>query len=178
MKEYNESFSEIQLFRHHMEKLTQEHGLDIETIKDAELFSATSQTLNHMLGRNDVVCDGIVIPYNDGFSRVRLDKPLILRNNKEAKYLSPTNSENRLYIPNSVRPILKDPFTTLFITEGELKTLKLIQEGFPCIGIPGVWGFSREKKLLPDFNEINLKGRKLIVILDSDARKKIYANAE
>lgn len=42
------------------------------------------------------------------------------------------------------------------------KALKLTQEGFPWIGIPGVWGFSKEKALLPDFNVINFKKRKTI----------------
>jgi uncharacterized protein DUF3854 len=148
--------------------------LSLKTIEEADLFSATAHTLNQILNRKDVACDGIVIQYNEGFSKVRLDKPLVLNSGKKAKYLSPSDSQNHLYIPKSVRPSLKNPSIPIYITEGELKALKLTQEDFPCIGIPGTWGFSREKKLLPDFNEIKFQGRKVIVILDSDAARKVY----
>lgn len=162
------------LFPYHLEKLTTEHGLNMETIEEAGLYSAKATTLNSILNRTDIVCDGIVIPYEEGFSRVRLDEPLILKDERKPKYLSPINSENRLYIPKPVRVVLKDPSIPIYITEGEFKALKLTQEGFPCIGLPGIWGFSRGKKLLPDFDEINLKGRRVTIILDSDARRKKY----
>lgn len=175
MKAGEETNNSLPLFPHHVQKLMNEHGLNVETIKEAGLFSATAPTLNHILNRDDIVCDGIVIPYGEGYSRARVDAPLVLRNGREGKYLSPSGSENRLYIPKPVRPLLIDPSIPIYITEGEFKALKLTQEGFPCIGIPGVWGFSRNKELLPDFNEINLEGRKMIIILDSDAREKTYA---
>lgn len=166
----------LQLFPHHLQKLTGEHGLTLETIHEAGLFSAAAKTLDEILNRNDIICEGIVIPYGDGFSRVRLDAPLMLNNGRQAKYLSPSGSKNRLYIPNSVRMLLKDPLLPIYLTEGEFKALKLTQEGFPCLGIPGAWGFSREKKLLPDFEEIDFKNRKVFIILDSDARRKNYEN--
>lgn len=161
-------------FPHHLERLTREHGLSIETIKESGLLSAKATALNRILNRTDIACDGIVIPYVEGFSRVRLDVPLISKNGRTAKYLSPGDSENRLYIPKPVQAVLKDSSTPIYITEGEFKALKLTQEGFPCIGLPGIWGFSRDRKLLPDFDEINLKGRKVTIILDSDARRKTY----
>lgn len=178
MKEGEETKNSLPLLPHHLQKLVNEHGLNAETINESGLYSATAQELNRILGRGDITCDGIVIPYCERFSRVRLDVPLVLKNEKKAKYLSPSGSENRLYIPKSVKLLLKDTSLPIYITEGEFKALKLTQESFPCIGIPGVWGFSREKKLLPDFSEINFKGRKVTIILDSDARKKIYENAE
>ncbi len=161
------------LYPHHMEKLMKEHGLNIETIKEAGLYSAKATTLNRILSRTDIACDGIVIPYVEGFSRVRLDVPLSLNNGRTAKYLSPIGSENRLYVPKSIESLLKDASIAIYITEGEFKALKLTQEGFPCIGLPGIWGFSRDRKLLPDFDYINLKGRKVTIILDSDARRKV-----
>lgn len=170
MKQYNESFSEFQPFPHHLEKLIGEHGLNLETIEEAGLFSATAQTLNLILNRTDVACDGIVIPYNiNGFNRVRLDIPIVLNGN-EAKYLSPTGSKNHLYIPKAVQSILKDASKRLYFTEGEFKSLKATQEGFPCIGLGGVWGFQSEGALLEDFEEIELKNREVLIVLDNDAR--------
>lgn len=108
MQEYNKSFSEFQLFRHHLEKLTQEHGLNVKTIQEAGLFSATAQTLNQILHRTDIASDGIVSPYSIyGFNRARVDIPLVLNGN-EVKYLSPTGSKNHLYIPSPVQSVLKD----------------------------------------------------------------------
>jgi hypothetical protein len=63
-----------QLFQNHIEKLTNKHGLNVETIEEAGLFSATAPTLNHILNRNDVTCGGFVISYNEGFRRAKLDR--------------------------------------------------------------------------------------------------------
>ncbi len=166
----------LPLFPNHYNKLKFEHGLSLETISEAGLYSATSEKLNEILNRRDVECDGLVIPYDDEFSRARLDTPLNLGNGRTAKYLSPAGAVNQLYIPNTTRKILDDPSTRLFISEGEFKALKLTQEGFPCIGLPGAWGFSRDNKLLPDFDLIDFRGREVVIIFDSDARRNSYDN--
>lgn len=142
----------------------------METINEAGLYSATAQTLNRILIRRDIICCGIVIPYHgvEGFNRVRLDIPQML-NEGEAKYLSPTGSRNYLYIPKPVMSILHDPTQILYFTEGEFKALKATQEGFPCIGLGGVWGFRSKGALLEDFREIELKSREVVMVLDSDA---------
>lgn len=159
-----------QLLPHHLDKLTQEYGLSIETIKQAGLFSATGSTLNHILNRSDIVCDGIVIPYMiNGVNRARVDIPLVLNGNK-VKYLSPTGSKNHLYVPKAVQPVLKDVSQRLYFTEGEFKSLKATQEGFPCVGLGGVWGFQSEGALLEDFEQIELKNREVLIVLDNDAR--------
>lgn len=170
MQEYNKSFSEFQLFRHHLEKLTQEHGLNVKTIQEAGLFSATAQTLNQISHRTDIASDEIVIPYSIyGFNRARVDIPLVLNGN-EAKYLSPTGSKNHLYIPSPVQSVLKDASQRLYFTEGEFKSLKATQDGFPCVGLGGVWGFRSEGALLEDFEQIELRSREVVIVLDYDAR--------
>ena len=165
----------LALFQNHFKKLVREHGLSGTTILKAGFYSASAAELNELLGRRDINCNGIVIPYDcGGYYRARLDTPLELRNGKTAKYLSPSGSKNRLYIPQATKGVLKDVSVPLYITEGEFKAAKLTQEGFHCLGLSGVWGFSRDKKLLPDFDDIEMRGRKVIVILDSDAKEKLY----
>ncbi len=164
----------LPLSDHHYNKLRNEHGLSEATIKEAGLRTADAKELNKLLKRSDINSSGIVIPYEDKFCRTRLDEPLKNSKGKTAKYLSPSGSLNRLYIPKAVEPILKDSSVPLYITEGEFKALKLTQEGFPCIGLSGVWGFSRNKKLLPDFDNIELVDRHITIILDSDAITETY----
>lgn len=166
--------SESRLLEQHFEKLMVEHGLTKPTIIDAGLYTATPKVLNKLLKRGDITSSGIVIPYSVDFCRARLDIPLKYENGRTAKYLSPSGSQNRLYIPKAVRLILTDSSVSLYITEGEFKALKLTQEGFPCIGLAGIWCYSRDKGLLPDFDNVELKNRKVFIILDSDAREKTY----
>ncbi len=170
MKEAEETNNSLPLFPHHVQKLINEHGLDIFTIQEAKLWSGSPKTLNYIVNRSDVTCEGIIIPYDDDgdYERVRLDEPLIL-NGSEAKYLSPTGSKNRLYIPKPVMPVLQDITQTLYFTEGEFKALKATQEGFPCIGLGGIWGFRSEGFLLEDFQQIELRNRKIVIVLDNDA---------
>jgi len=159
----------LELYPTHFNRLRSHYGLTEETIQQSGLFSADSKLLNQILKRKDIECEGIVIPYlSKDLDRVRLDTPISLNSN-EVKYLSPSGSKNSLYIPNSLREILQDPSRLLYFTEGELKALKAIQEGFPCIGLPGIWGFLSNGKLLEDFNLIEFKHREVVVVLDSDA---------
>jgi len=66
------------LKQHHKDKLSNEHGLTLETIKNNNLYTADAVELNKILKRNDIQTDGIVIPYDDYFSRVRLSEPILI----------------------------------------------------------------------------------------------------
>lgn len=158
------------IYPSHLERLRTNYGLNDKTIEEAKLFSADSNMLNQILKRKDIDSDGIVIPYpGKDIKRARLDKPLI-KEDKEIKYLSPSGSKNSLYIPLLVDQLLDDTSHVLFFTEGEFKALKAFQEGFPCIGLPGIWGFKSRGELLDDFNLIEFRNREVIVVLDSDAK--------
>jgi Domain of unknown function (DUF3854) len=97
---------------------------------------------------------------------------------KPSRYLGPKGeTASRLYIPPLLIQkwpgILQDANRPLMLTEGELKAVTSTQEGYPTIAIGGVWmgtigtkesGF----RLIPDFDWINLKGRKIFICFDSD----------
>jgi putative DNA primase/helicase len=116
-----------------------------------------------------------------GFVRFRPDRPRVNKN-KVTKYESPANTPLRLYFsPTATTEALTDTSTPLFIVEGEKKTLRAAQEGFVAVGVAGVWAWqvAREedddgkktgpRKLLPDFDLIQWRGRVVYIIFDSDA---------
>ena len=162
------------LSENHLSELISEHGLHEITIADAGLRSASSNELNLLFKRGDVTSDGIFIPYSSDYCRTKLDVPLMREGGRVTKYLSPSDSQDRLYIPKSVEPILGDSSIPLFITGDEIKALKLTQEGLPCIGLAGICSFCLDKLFLTDFDRIELKNRKVYIILDSDSREANY----
>jgi hypothetical protein len=152
-------------------------GLIDATILKARIFSANEAQVTDMLGRIKSLGSGCVFPHPslDGFYEgrvcIKLHKPAVLpssEKNKPAKYVFPVGSEPYLYIPPDVWPIIDDVRQPLIFTEGQKKSLKSTQEGFPAIALLGVWGWSKEHKPIDDFDLIALKGRTVYIIFDAD----------
>lgn len=81
------------------------------------------------------------------------------------------------YFPPSVDwPSIVDDFNqTLIITEGELKAAKACKEGFPTIGLGGVWNFrssSLGTTFLRELEAFNWVKRRVYIIFDSDVIMK------
>ena len=82
--------------------------------------------------------------------------------------------------------VLADPTKPLILTEGEKKAAKAMQEGFPTIGLVGVWGWQKKRKgndapreLIPDLAGVTWEGRSVHLCYDSDlGEKKDVAYAE
>jgi putative DNA primase/helicase len=117
----------------------------------------------------------IVFPFrrrdgSHGYSRLKFDNPRTIRG-KIAKYESPVGQPNEVYLPPGVAEVLEQPNIELLITEGEKKALKAMQEGFPCIGLVGVYGWkdAKSERLLPALENIPFLGRRVYICLDSDA---------
>src|SRR3989339_896016 len=159
-------------------------GLSISFAEEHGIRSASGEEIEKILKwevtEKGHLSNGYIIPYPaekgflSDFVQVRLDTPHKFKKgdkDKEAKYLCPVGSKNRLYIPFQVRKTLQDVEIPLIITEGSKKTLKANQEGYNCIGLVGVWGFSRNKMLIDDFELIKLKGRWVYIVYDGDKFK-------
>jgi putative DNA primase/helicase len=99
-----------------------------------------------------------------GYFRVKV-YPAIETEKGTAKYLQPAGSTNHLYFPPGVDPKGHDP---LYITEGEKKSYCLTLQGFPCIGLGGVWGWKQDGKPIADLDAINWKRRDVIIVFDAD----------
>jgi putative DNA primase/helicase len=130
----------------------------------------------------------LCIPFADaegkptGYSRLKPDRPRKSKEDgKPVKYESPKGSTNRAYFPPGTLPALKDPSAPLLITEGEKKAAKADQEGFPCIGLAGVYAWQRkrlrdkdgkatgERQLIDSLASLSWQGRPAFLCFDSDA---------
>jgi hypothetical protein len=128
----------------------------------------------------------LVIPYSDaagkrikGYARVKPDRPQAERG-KVRKYESPKGRPNRLYIPpGCTRGALAEAPAALLITEGEKKAAKADQDGFPCLGLVGVYGWQKaspkgrakkaaRRELIEDLASIGWEGRPVFLAFDSD----------
>ncbi|HOQ86592.1 MAG TPA: DUF3854 domain-containing protein [Phycisphaerae bacterium] len=157
----------LPLENHHREHL-KGSGLSDEMIEAAGLKSVTPEQAVHFCGYN---LAGLLIPYQGvpGYYRLRPD-PLPDRR-ELPKYLSPAKMPNHPYIPPGVEQILADKTRPLIITEGEKKSLKATEEGFPTIGLSGVWNWkTKSEGVLPELEAIKWKDRQGYIAFDSDLR--------
>lgn len=157
----------------HLEDL-QKSGLSNEIILEADIKSVPPRDIPKRLGFDTLELISMYeIPYDGEYSRYKVfyeeSSKFSKDGTKKPKYLCRKDSGNRLYIPHKTRPILPDVSTPLYITEGEKKALKAIQEGLPCVAISGLWNWSNgNKELIQDFDQIALEGRIVYLIPDSD----------
>lgn len=99
----------------------------------------------------------------------------ILAGRKALRYVQPTNSVTEAYLPPlgvEWSAIAQDAEQPLIVTEGELKAACATRQGFPTVGLGGVWSFQstkHETALLPIFDEFDLDGRVVHICFDSDA---------
>jgi predicted P-loop ATPase len=129
-------------------------------------------------------------------NRLRLDSPPVdvATGKPQHKYLSAAGDRNHLYFPPCTPKLAEDTTVPVVITEGEKKTLSLwraaLESGngagrpaFLPIGIPGVWNFRGtvglhttaggkhvpEKGVIPDFDRIPWKQRRVTILFDVNA---------
>jgi hypothetical protein len=102
--------------------------------------------------------------------RVKLFPALIDEHGHTIKYLQRKGSRPRLYFMASRLDAVRTGSSTLTIVEGEKKTLALGQLGVPAVGICGVegWHVAGSRALLPDFEDIPLRGRTVELVPDGD----------
>lgn len=92
---------------------------------------------------------------------------------KPLRYSQPGDTGVCAYFPQLAdwKAIAKDYNETIFITEGELKAAKATAEGFPTIGLGGVFNFRRAKDgvfFLPELGQFEWARRRVFIVYDSD----------
>jgi len=164
---------------HHLRDL-RKSGLTDETIRECGFYSESSYSkLAVMIGWKSYpkrMGTALVIPFRGpsgemiGYNRIKPSIPKLNRNGKPQKYLGPKGQPQRPYFPPGVIDKLSDPTASLMITEGEKKAAAATQEGFPCIGLTGVFCFNTKGtgSLCPELLQINWKGRDVRIVYDSD----------
>jgi hypothetical protein len=166
-----------------MQKDLQKSGLSNENftiesfIREAELKERLGFT--SISGTSITTVGGYWIPYLNapGYYRLKLRSPITTKKGT-IKYLSPKKEMgfgNKPYILPQVKKLLEsyNPDKPVFITEGEKKAAKATLEGFPCVGLSGVWNFKdSENEFLPELDECIWKDRSVYIVFDSDISDK------
>ncbi len=109
------------------------------------------------------------------FHRVRLLEqiPGAFGEVSDRRYIQPDDTPPMIYFPTGVnwRAKLKDPNTTILLTEGELKAACASKHGFACIGFGGVSSW-RSKKMAwsfhPMLEKIPWEKRDVVICFDAD----------
>lgn len=101
-----------------------------------------------------------------------------LTDKKPVRYVQEPNTAPVAYFPQCVewQPIVNDVNRPIILTEGELKALKASQEGFPAIGLGGVYNWRALKlglEWLPSLEPVKWSKRNVYICYDSDYRTNI-----
>lgn len=121
--------------------------------------------------------DGSVFGY-----QYRPDAPRIF-DGKPRKYETPFGQSGGIDVPRALNGRLGDPSVPLLITEGSRKADSAVSAGLCCVSVCGVWNWRGSnpvggKVALPDWHDIALNGRRVVLAFDSDVmRKKAVAAA-
>lgn len=164
-------------------------GLTEETVVNAkfEIFEGSSDDLKELIGFSSIdgqsivqACSLLKIPYFDRNGGVIQYRVRLYPELNGAKYLSPLNSQPIPYILPTVWEIKDKKNKEIWLTEGEKKGLRLIQEDEYCIAISGIWQFkagkdsentSKDKELWTEINEFIIPGRTFYLAFDADMDK-------
>ncbi|KAF5090571.1 hypothetical protein DSECCO2_16370 [anaerobic digester metagenome] len=105
------------------------------------LKSLKREEVQQVLGRDDIPCGGLLIPYpnNPECKTVRLDEPFASDiTEKPRRYFKPVGQINQAYIPFELVTTYTE-LKNLWFVEGEMKALSLATKGLPVIGISGIY---------------------------------------
>ena len=94
------------------------------------------------------------------------------RGGKKMKYASQKGLPNRLDVHPKWKDAILDPKQTLWITEGVKKADSLSTKDQVTIAIAGVYSWRESNRTVADFENVMLRGRKIILCFDSDAWDK------
>jgi len=172
----------IALFPQHVAMLTQS-GIPVEHARARSYQSVDTKTRLEGVGitkagRN---IPGLLVPQlrPDGSTwgyQYRPDSPR-LRDGKPVKYETPVSQRNGIDVPPGVGPQLDDPSIPLWVTEGVKKADAAAVNGLCCVDVAGVWSWrgtslTGGKVALPEWHDIALNGRRVVLAWDSDVVRK------
>jgi Domain of unknown function (DUF3854) len=124
---------------------------------------------------------GLLIPLRRADGSVwgyqyRPDAPRLM-DGKPRKYETPFRQPGGIDIPVAVNGQLGDPSVPLLVTEGSRKADAAVSAGVACVSVLGVWNWRGSnatggKVALPDWHDVALNGRRVVLAFDSDATSK------
>lgn len=165
-----------QIWERHLKEL-RDSGISLKTAIKNGVRSVNGKEARKLLKRRRDIGAGLLFPYPykgrflEGVFNFKPDMPLPAREKgkKPRKYVRPIGQGCRLYAPKAVWEVIRNLGVDLFITEGEKKSLKGTQEGFPTIAVSGVFNWVKKGgEPIEDFEWILLKDRTVYLVFDSD----------
>lgn len=171
------------------EKKLASSGLIVSDAQELKMIPLSPDELKSLHHSYKSVC-GIKINYHDPFGKPLPDWPAAkpfyrirylesgsdfrsMTDEKEVRYVQEPNTIPVAYYPlnQTWHGIVDDPNTAIIITEGELKSAKACKEGFPTIGLGGVWNWKSPKngvEWIESLNYVNWQRRNIYIVFDSD----------
>jgi hypothetical protein len=156
-----------------------ERGLSLETAyaNGVEIDVAPSRiTIKERLAKGcppiwEYAKEIVWFPFYDASGAIRSWAARPLPTHDKLKFVTPKGGTGPPYIPRSVFD--KGRKGALFITEGPVKTLVLLQAGFNAIGLNGVWGtqdkaYDGSSMLRQELLALSIHSRKVYLALDVD----------
>ena len=118
----------------------------------------------------------LLIPYPDPVGgyfdmfQVKLFPALVDAAGHSTRYLQPKGTTPRLYFVRSVLSMVIDPTKPIYLVEGAKKAIAAAQLGLAAVGFAGVhgWHVRGSRRLLDDFAQIPLGGRRVELVADGD----------
>jgi hypothetical protein len=106
----------------------------------------------------------------------RPDAPRVM-DGKPRKYETPYQQPGGIDVPVAINGKLGDPSQPLFVTEGSRKADAAVSAGLCCVSVLGVWSWRGTnpvggKVALPEWHDIALNGRRVVLAFDSDVIRK------
>jgi len=120
---------------------------------------------------------GLLIPLHGTDGTVRLhqyrpDSPRLDKDGRPRKYETPWRSRLCLDVPPGVLAAIGEPAVPLWVTEGARKADAAVTAGLCCIALLGVDGWQSQGVTLPDWKDVPLRDREVVVAFDSDVMTK------
>jgi hypothetical protein len=120
---------------------------------------------------------GLLIPLRRAGGSVwgyqyRPDAPRVM-DGKPRKYETPWQQPGGIDVPVAINGQLGDPSQPLLVTEGSRKADAAVSAGLCCVSVLGVWSWRGTnpvggKVALPEWHDIALNGRHVVLAFDSD----------
>lgn len=167
---------DIHMHFEHLDDLRRS-GLSDRTIRQHRFRSISRPRVKALLGFTmDGLESAMLLPFpspDGGFLdhiRLKVFPPLRDAKGHMVKYLQPKGSGLRLFFPLPTLSAGPDGHRPLFLIEGEKKALAVGQLGLPAAGFCGIqgWHVAGSRALLPDFEWIRLRGRRIELVPDGD----------
>lgn len=161
------------LHRRHRAMLCEDSGIDPDVVAERGYWTAENRTQLADFGKNQRRAPALMLPMfsPDGeteSAQIRPDSP----RDPKRKYEAPSGRGSILDVHPRNESAVQDPEIPLYITEGVKKGDAMTSRGLCAVALAGVWNWQRDGELLPCWEHVEIYGRTVYIVFDSDVTVK------